>query len=205
LLRAAVEPLATRPALRTLLVDLKRELEQVLDEVSQDELLEAGASEEARAKARALVSDFERFLAEHHAEIKALQFFYSQPYSRRLSFEDVQALATAIQAPPRAWTPERLWRAYETLHRDRVRGASQRRLLTDLVSLVRFATHRDEELVPFGETVHARFAQWLAQQATQGRPFTTEQLRWLAMWRAVLDELNEVLAARAMICPRDGF
>ena len=39
LLKRAVEPLATKPELRTLLVELKRELEQVIDEVSVDELL----------------------------------------------------------------------------------------------------------------------------------------------------------------------
>ena len=33
---------------------LKREAEQVIDEISQDELLEAGASEESKEKAKAL-------------------------------------------------------------------------------------------------------------------------------------------------------
>jgi type I restriction enzyme R subunit len=183
LLKRATEPLATRPALRTLLQDLKREMEQVIDEVSQDELLEAGASEEAREKARALVADFERFIEDNKDEIDALQFFYAQPYSKRLSFQDIKALAEAIKAPPRAWTPEKLWRAYETLRKDKVRGASGKRLLTDIVSLVRFATHKDDELVPFGEQVKGRFEQWLAQQENRGRRFTTDQRRWLEMMR----------------------
>jgi type I restriction enzyme R subunit len=183
LLKKAAEPLATRPALRTLIQDLKRELEQVIDEVSQDELLEAGASEEAREKARALVTSFEEFIETHKDEIDALQFFYAQPYSKRLSFKDIRALADAIKAPPRAWTPEKLWRAYETLRKDKVRGASSTRLLTDIVSLVRFATHRDDELVPFGEHVRVRFEAWVAQQASAGRAFTPEQRHWLEMMR----------------------
>jgi type I restriction enzyme, R subunit len=183
LLKSATEPLATRPELRTLLQDLKRELEQVIDEVSQDELLEAGASEEAKEKAKALVADFERFIEEHHDEIDALQFFYAQPYSKRLSFQDIKDLAEAIKAPPRAWTPEKLWRAYETLSRDKVRGASGKRLLTDIVSLIRFATHRDDELVPFGEHVRERFERWMAQQRNSGRAFSPEQVRWLEMMR----------------------
>lgn len=183
LLKRATEPLATRPALRTLLQDLKREIEQVIDEVSQDELLEAGASEEAREKARALVADFERFIEEHKDEIDALQFFYAQPYSKRLSFQDIKALAEAIKAPPRSWTPEKLWRAYETLSRDKVRGASGKRLLTDIVSLIRFATHKDDELVPFGEQVRERFEQWMAHQRNRGRAFTPEQVGWLEMMR----------------------
>jgi type I restriction enzyme R subunit len=182
-LKRATEPLATKPALRTLLQDLKREVEQVIDEVSQDELLEAGASEEAKEKAKALVADFERFIEEHKDEIDALQFFYAQPYSKRLSFQDIKALAEAIKAPPRSWTPEKLWRAYETLSRDKVRGASGKRLLTDIVSLVRFAMHQEDELVPFGEHVRERFEQWMAQQRGHGRAFTPEQVRWLTMMR----------------------
>ena len=183
LLKRATEPIATKPGLRDLLVDLKRELEQVIDEVSQDEVLLAGASEEAREKARTLVADFERFIQDNKDEIDALQFFYAEPYSKRLSFKDIKALADAIKAPPRAWTPEKLWRANETLKKDKVRGASGRRLLTDIVSLVRFATHKDDALVPFGEQVRERFAEWMAQQANQGRAFTGEQRHWLEMIR----------------------
>ena len=172
LLKGATAPIATNPALRMLLADLKRELEQVIDEVSIDEVLEAGVSEGAKEKAKALVASFERFIEENKDEIDALQFFYAQPYSKRLSFHDIKELADAIKAPPRAWTPEKLWRAYETLARDKVRGASGKRLLTDIVSLVRFATHRDEELVPFGEQVRERFERWMAQQRDQGRAFT---------------------------------
>jgi type I restriction enzyme R subunit len=64
-----------------------------------------------------------------------------------------------------------------------VRRASGRRLLTDIVSLVRFATHKDDELVPFGERVRARFENWMAQQDNRGRRFTPEQRRWLEMMR----------------------
>ena len=101
----------------------------------------------------------------------------------------VSASATSRRWPtksrrrPAPGTPEKLWRAYETLDRDRVRGASAQRLLTDLVSLVRFAMDRDDELAPFGERVRGRFDQWLARQRTAGRDFTTEQVRWLEMIR----------------------
>jgi type I restriction enzyme R subunit len=69
------------------------------------------------------------------------------------------------------------------LEKDKVRGASGKRLLTDIVSLVRFATHKDNELVPYGEHVRARFDAWMAQQENGGRAFTAEQRRWLEMMR----------------------
>jgi type I restriction enzyme, R subunit len=60
---------------------------------------------------------------------------------------------------------------------DKVRGASGKRLLTDIVSLVRFATHQDDELVPFGEHVRERFEQWMAQQGTVAER-SPEQRGW---------------------------
>ena len=183
LAKEAVEPLATRPALRQLLQDIKRELEQVIDEVSKDALLFAGASAEARERARALVASFERFIAENKDEIDALQFFFSVPHRDHLRYDDIKALAAAIKAPPRSWTPEVLWRAYEVLDKDKVRGASGKRLLTDIVSLVRFALRQDSELVPHAERVRAKFERWMAQQATRGRQFTEQQIRWLEMIR----------------------
>jgi type I restriction enzyme R subunit len=183
LAKEAVAPLATKPGLRQLLQDIKRELEQVIDEVSKDALLFAGASAEARDKAKALVTSFETFIADHKNEINALQFFFSVPHRERLRYEDIKALGAAIKAPPRSWTPEILWRAYEVLEKDRVRGASGKRLLTDIVSLVRFALHQDDQLVPHAERVRARFDGWMAQQSSAGRTFTPQQVRWLEMMR----------------------
>ena len=105
------------------------------------------------------------------------------PYAKRLRYQDIKALAEAIQQPPHSWTPQQLWRAYERLDQDKVRGASSKRLLTDVVSLVRFALHQDDELVPYGELIRDRFDQWLAQQRNTGRDFTAEQVQWLTMMR----------------------
>ena len=62
-------------------------------------------------------------------------------------------------------------------------GASGKRILTDLVSLVRFAIHQDNELVPFPERVSANFKAWLGEQEKRGKKFTDEQRRWLEMIR----------------------
>lgn len=180
MIQAAVEAIAKKPEFRRALVEARRAMEQVIDEVSKDELLGAGMSADAQAKAHALVRTFEQFLDEKRDEIVALQVFYSVPHQRRLRYDDIKALADAIKAPPLSCTPDRLWKAYEMLERSRVRGASGQRLLTDLVSLVRFALHKDNELVPFAEGVKAKFAAWIAQQ--RGR-FTGEQVQWLEMIR----------------------
>jgi type I restriction enzyme R subunit len=181
----AIHTLMSRPALRKLILDLRHKFEQVVDEVSKDELIadQTGYSPEARDRAAALVHSFEQYLSDHKDEIDALQFFYAVPHRKRLRYGDIKALADAIQAPPRQWTPEKLWRAYETLERSKVRGAGAERLLTDIVSLVRFALQQEGELVPHVERVQTRFQSWLAQQVNAGRRFTDEQRRWLEMIR----------------------
>ena len=52
-------------------------------------------------------------------------------------------------------------------------------MLTDIVSLVRYALDQDDELVPFRDQVENAFAAWLSAQEQQGVQFTAEQLQWL--------------------------
>jgi type I restriction enzyme R subunit len=59
-----------------------------------------------------------------------------------------------------------------------VRGSGGR-VLTDMVSLVRFALEQDDELVPYPELVDERFKAWLLAQENAGRTFTPAQLAWL--------------------------
>jgi type I restriction enzyme, R subunit len=183
--REAIKPLMSLPPLRKLILDLKQKFEQIIDEGTRDVLDEqhTGVSDEARNKAAALVKSFEQYLRDNRNEIQALKFFFSVPHRKRLRYRDIRALADAINAPPRSWTPEKLWRAYEMLEKSKVRGASAQRLLVDVVSLVRFALHQESELIPHAERVRKRFARWLAEQENRGKRFTDEQRRWLEMMR----------------------
>ncbi|MFO1405605.1 MAG: type I restriction-modification enzyme R subunit C-terminal domain-containing protein [Azonexus sp.] len=191
---AAVQPLAD-PALRNLLLQLRQRADQIIDIVTQDSLLEAGFSAAATERAKSLVASFEAFIEQHRDEITALQILYNRPARAPLAFEDIRALADALHAPPHLIDESTLWQAYAALDKSRVRGASGRRLLTDLVSLVRYAMHQDNELVPYPERVAANYKAWLAQQNASPRPqgegqgegglsrFTPEQLHWLEMIR----------------------
>ena len=112
-----------------------------------------------------------------------MQVLYSKPYKQRLKFEDIKDLANAIEKPPYLWNESQLWQAYAALEKSKVKGASSKRILTDLVSLVRFATHQDNELVPFPEKVKVNFKVWLGEQESRGLKFTDEQRHWLEMIR----------------------
>ena len=177
ILDAAVRPFDD-PELRTKLVEIRRSYEQLIDEASKDVVVQAGFSVDAADRARRTVESFAQFIEEHKDEITALQVLYSRPYSQRLTFRDVKELANAISRPPHRFTPEQVWQAYETLDQSKVRG-SPGKVLTNIVSLVRYTLHYDAELVPFPKVVHERFNAWVAQQEASGRTFSATQRVWL--------------------------
>ena len=193
MLAEALAPLATNPDLRNAIVEVRRSYEQTIDEVSQDTVLFAGHSEAGRERAAAMISSFREYIEAHREDIRALQVLYSRPYRERLTFAEIKDLARAIERPPRQWTPEMLWRAYETLDRSKVRGSGGQ-MLTDIVSLVRYTIHQDDELVPFRDQVEARFSAWLSAQRQQAVRFTPEQMQWLT-W------MKENIASELAIAP----
>ncbi len=214
IIQKAVKPLHD-PKLREAIDEIKKKNEIVIDIISADEVLEATFSQEALERARGVVQSFGQFIKDHKDEITALQVLYSRPYKQRLTFEAVKELADAIHQPPHLWTESQLWSAYAALEKSKVKGASGKRILTDLVSLVRYAIHQDNELIPFPERVNANFRAWLAQQQTnlpspaRGRGaggegtagagnsrFTPEQLKWLEM-------IRDHIAANLGIEPQD--
>jgi len=181
LVRAACSPFDD-PKLRNLLVDIRKRNEQIIDTVSKDKVIFAGPDDQAQAKARLYVETFRKFVEEHKDELTALQILYSRPYARRgLTYEAVKQLSEAIKRPPHNLTPELLWMAYERLEKSKVKGAGPQKLLTNIVSLVRFATGAVDVLEPFSDAVDHRFEEWLAQQERLGRRYTSEQKEWLIM------------------------
>jgi len=188
----AVKPLCD-PRLRELLLEIKKKNEQIIDTVSVDAVIFSGFTQE---KATGVVESFEQFIEENKDEITALQVLYSKPYKQRLRFEDVKELAEKLvaqveqlriyQTHPQGWekrVPDELWQAYQKLEASKVRGAAANHILTDLVSLVRFAMHQENELVPFPEKVQVNFRAWVEQQQAGGKSFTAEQRKWLEMIR----------------------
>ena len=200
LVESALMPLAANPDLRGLLAEIQERNEQTLDNVSVDSLVEVGFAPEDSLKARATVESFRQFIEANKDEITALQIIFSVPRGGgprpALTYDEVKELAAILEQPPHTWTTERLWRAYAQLERDRVRGVNERRVLTDLVSLVRHAVRMDDELQPYPERVAARYREWLGAQENRGRTFTPEQRWWL-------DRIAEHIGVNLALRPED--
>jgi type I restriction enzyme R subunit len=182
----AVAPIAYAPALCQALLEVRKAQDVILDEISRDSLLRAGARPDLApdyAADRAMVSAFEQFCGEHRDELEALIVLYQRPFARRLTRKALVELVEALRRPPRQWTTEALWAAYERLDKDRVRGNGRDRVMTDLIGLVRKAMGVQTEVAPFAEEAGARYAHWLRQQEGRGRRFTPEQREILELMR----------------------
>jgi len=170
------------PDLRELLIEVKKKNEQIIDTISKDTVIFAGVDPIAKEQAKSIVNTFKKFIEENKDEITALQIIYNQPYSKRhLTYEQIKQLAEAIQKPPYRITPEQVWLAYEQLEKSKVRGAGPQKLLTNIISLIRFTIGQTDILQPFPETVDEKFHRWLKEQEEKGKRFTAEQLQWLKM------------------------
>jgi type I restriction enzyme, R subunit len=180
------------PEIRNLLIDIKKRNEQIIDTISKDIVLLAEFSDKAEERAREVVSTFKRFIEENKDELTALQIIYEKPYARRqVTYAEIKQLAEAIRKPPYQLTPDLVWQAYEKLEKARVKGSGPQKLLTNIVSLLRFAGGVSDMLEPFPETVERRFAAWLETQKASGQAFSEEQLEWL---RLIKDHIASSLA-----------
>lgn len=176
---SALEPFLN-PELRNLILLAQSDAEQTIDTVSKDAVIYSGLSAEAKEKAKTTITSFREYIEANKDELDAIQILYSRRKGQAPTFTQLKELAAAIGTPPRSWTPEGLWQAYEALEQAKVKGHGGK-MVTDLVSLVRFALEQETVLAPFAQSVDDRFLQWLTSQNTPNQRFTAEQVEWLTM------------------------
>ena len=200
-MREAVKPFHN-PKLRNAILNAKAASEQVLDEVTADTLLRAGFDTAAKEKARSLISDFQKFIADNKDEIEALKVLYSKPYKTGLRYRQVRELAAKLNVPPFYVDPKepltvgRLWNAYEAVEPDKVKGKGGSSLV-DLIALVRHAIEPHQLIIPIRAAVDERYSEWLAEKEKSGISFTAEQRQWLD---AIRDHI-----AKSLTIEQDDF
>ena len=184
-----------KPQLREAILSIRRSLDQVIDEQTPDQLLNAGFSGQALQRARTMLTSFKKFIEDNREEIEAIKILYSQPYRAGLRFKHVKELATKLNQAPFYVDPQRpesvstLWRAYELTEPEKVKGSG--RQLVDVVAMVKHAIDPSTFLSPMGMTVEERYREWLDEKEGAGVTFTTDQKKWLD---AIKDHIASSLA-----------
>ena len=125
-------------------------------------------------------------MTENRDEIAALSLAFStdSDVPPGQAMKQLQDVARSVSRPPRSWTPNRLWSAYERLGEVARTKAHQRRTVADLLVLLRYELEGGAERgAPqprlHGELVRERYAAWLARQEQSGATFTEHERWWL--------------------------
>ena len=199
--KAAAEQLAQqavtpfhKAAYRRRILEIRQQNEQTIDRHTIDDVLYSGFDASAVEKAQTKVKDFRTWIEEHKGELTALQLIYAGTRPLKLSLSDLRQLREALALPPLAATPNQLWRAFQAVEGEQVKGGGGE-VLTDLVSLVRHALVPAFTLVPYQEELRERYQAWLKERDAD-RAFTTEQREWL-------DRMAEHIATSLAVEPTD--
>jgi type I restriction enzyme R subunit len=193
LAQQAVTPFL-KAQLRHRILEIRQQNEQMIDRHTIDDVLYSGFDASAVEKAQAKVKDFRAWIEEHKSELTALQALYAGTRPLSLSLKDLRQLRDALARAPLAATPTQLWRAFQAVEADKVKGSGGD-LLTDLVNLVRHALIPAFTLVPYREELRDRYQKWLKDHDAD-KTFTPEQREWL-------DHMAEHIATSLAIAPAD--
>jgi type I restriction enzyme R subunit len=147
-------------ALRNLIKAVKQKADIVIDEGTVDEVTSAGYD---LKQAELRTTSFREFIEKNKSELLALEILYSKPYpKRRLTYASIRELAQRLTDPPYHLTTADVWQAYRRLEASLVRGAPSDKVLTDIISLVQFATGQSDILEPYAARVSESASWWSA-------------------------------------------
>lgn len=193
LAQAAVTPFL-KALFRRRILEIRAQNEQTIDRHTIDDVLYAGFDAAAVEKAATKVKDFRAWIAENKDKLTALQVLYAGTRPLKLSLKELRQLRDALARPPINANPEQLWRAFQAVDAEKVKGTGGE-MLTDLVALVRHAVIPAMTLVPYREELRERYRQWL-KDCDADNAFTSEQREWL-------DRMAEHIATSLAIAPED--
>ncbi|PJA97784.1 MAG: restriction endonuclease subunit R, partial [Ignavibacteriales bacterium CG_4_9_14_3_um_filter_30_11] len=183
----AIKPF-DNPRLREFLETVRQKIYQIIDETNTDRVVRSEFDTTAKENADEIINNFRKFIDDNKDEITALRILYSQPERRKeLTYKMIRELNDALTNPPYYLTLEQVWNAYQRVKPNLVnlpagrQGRTPQRMLTDIITLIRFELRFDETLEPYSEVVNRRFKEWVFKRNAGPVQFNDEQMNWLRM------------------------
>ncbi|MCH8034809.1 MAG: DEAD/DEAH box helicase family protein [Bacteroidetes bacterium] len=170
------------PKLRDFVETVRQKIYQIIDETNPDRIIQSGFDMQAKENAEEIVNNFRKFIDENKDEIIALKILYSQPERRKeLTYKMIKDLRDVFTNPPYNLTLEQVWNAYQRVKPNLVKARTPQRMLTDIISLIRFELEIDKMLEPYSEIISRNFKEWVFNKNAGPVQFTDEQMEWLRM------------------------
>ena len=180
-IQSAIKPFDD-PKLRDFVESVRQKIYQIIDTINIDRVIHSGFDTQAKENAEDIINNFRKFIDENKDEIIALEILYSQPEHRKdLTYKMIKDLRDVFTNPPYNFTLEQVWNAYQRIKPKLVKARTPQRMLTDIISLLRFELEIDNILEPYNEIINRNFKEWVFRRNAGPVQFTDEQMEWLRM------------------------
>lgn len=177
----AIKPF-DNPEFRDFIETVRKKIYQIIDETNIDRIIHSAFDSSAKENADEIINNFRKFIEENKDEIIALKILYSQPERRKeLTYKMIKELRDALINPPYNLTLEQVWNAYQRVKPNVIKSVTPQRMLTDIISLIRFEIDIDKFLEPYSEIINRNFKEWVFRRNAGPVQFTEEQMKWLRM------------------------
>jgi type I restriction enzyme R subunit len=179
----ALENAATpfdNPDLRDYIETIRKNHDQILDNINLDTLQAAEWHGEYKSNAESCIVSFREFIEENKDEITALSIIYDGSWKNRpLTLKMIHEVYDAMQK--QNFTTDRLWLAYSYTQSEKVKARSPVSKLIDIVALLKFELGITTDLAPYSDTINYNFMKWTMAKNAGNVHFTQEQMEWLRM------------------------
>ena len=159
--KGLVAPLTHHPDARKYLLILAAGFVETL-QPGEDNLISKGFSQE---EADELTSAFEQYCEEHKDDIEALRMIYNND-GEPLTYTLLKDLENKLKLANNKFQTTRLWNSYTIVNPQSVKKHTtkeEKEALTNIIQLVRFATHQIETLESLYPSAQQMFNLWYGQ------------------------------------------
>ncbi|MBL1215848.1 MAG: restriction endonuclease subunit R, partial [Ignavibacteriae bacterium] len=157
LTKNAIRPF-NKPEVREFVETVRQKIYQVIDSVNIDNVTFSGFDKQAKENAEQVIGSFRKFIEENKDEIIALKILYNQPERRKeLNYQMIKELKEILNNVPYNLSTEQIWNAYGRIVPAKVKGTTSKRMLTDIISLIRFELKIDDMLLPYGDIINRNY------------------------------------------------
>lgn len=154
-----VYPLSSNPDAREYLLKLNKGFITYAN-TNEDTLLYAGFSVE---DAKEDVTAFEKFINDNKDKIEALRLIYNG-LVEQLSYDKLSELVKILHKESERYTVKNMWNSYKILEPKNVLSLTRKEeidIITNIISLIRFAYKHDKFLKPLSQNFNKYFSLWI--------------------------------------------
>ncbi len=170
---------------RTLIIEIKKKNTLLIDASSIEEA--------AKERSHNVIFRFKSFLDSYKTIIPVLNTIENNSNGHlKFTRNDVKTITRELRKPPYEITPDEIWKAYQRVDGDIVKPLADLKNAANIIPLTQYALGKVEVLEPYSNKVDKKFKQWIEENSSKGRKFSSEELDWLTMMKNYFASFQEI-------------